>query len=107
MSLEEFAQTSASKATVPDAYGGSESLTFVDGARPRVPSRYLYEPEVRVEKAVDLKRRRAGHLGDVTTKMRRARELMEKGVKEEELSVNVSRLETAFHKFVDAHEAYL
>lgn len=53
-----------------------------------------------------MKRRRAGHLGEVRKGINRVHELMEQNAKEEGVIMSLSCYETAFHKFVNAHEAY-
>ena len=56
-----------------------------------VPSKIIDSEEFRIKRAIDLKTRTAGDLGDVKT----------------ELNISfVDDYESAFHKFVDAHETY-
>ena len=59
------------------------------------------------ERAIDLKARRAGHLGDVTKRLNSVRDLIAGGASKEEIFQSVDDYEHAFHKFVDAHEKYL
>ena len=56
-----------------------------------VPSKIIDSEEFRIERAIDLKTRTAGHLGDV----------------QKELNISfVDDYESAFHKCLDAHETY-
>ena len=57
-----------------------------------MPSKVIDSEEFRIERAIDLKTRRAGDLGDV----------------KKELNISfVDDYESAFHKCLDAHEKYL
>jgi len=65
------------------------------------------QDEVRIERAIDLKARRAGHLGDVRKRLNFVQSLLSEGASVEEVIQNVECYERAFRKFVDAHETYL
>ena len=72
-----------------------------------VPSKTIDSEEFRIERAIDLKARRAGHLGDVTNKLNLVQDLLAGGAIEEEVLRSVDDYEHASHRFVDAHEKYL
>ena len=80
---------------------------FVASKRRIVPSRIIDSEEFMTERAIDLKARRAGHLGDVTKRLNSVRDLIAGGASKEEIFQSVDDYEHAFHKFVDAHERYL
>ena len=80
---------------------------FVASKRRIVPSRIINSEEFMAERAIDLKVRRAGHLGDVTKRPNSVRDLIAGGASKEEVFQSVDHYEHAFHKFVDAHEKYL
>ena len=72
-----------------------------------VPSKTIDLEVFRIERAIDLKTRRAGHLGDATKELNLVKDLLAGGASEEEIFRSVYDYESAFHKFVDAHEKYL
>ena len=72
-----------------------------------VPSKTIDSEEFRIERAIDLKARRAGHLEDVTKKLNLVQDLLAGGAIEEEVLRSVDDYEHASHRFVDAHEKYL
>ena len=72
-----------------------------------VPSKIIDSEEFRIERAIDLKTRRAGHLGDATKELNLVKDLLAGGASEEEIFRSVYDYESAFHKFVDVHEKYL
>ena len=76
-------------------------------SRQRVPSKLMDSEEVRIERAVDLKAKRAGHLGDVRKRLKFVLGLLSEHASEQEVIEGVEDYERAFHKFVDAHETYL
>ena len=80
---------------------------FVASKRQIVPSKTIDSEEFRIERAIDLKARRAGHLGDVTKKLNLVQDLLAGGAIEEEVLRSVDDYEHASHRFVDAHEKYL
>ena len=80
---------------------------FVVSKRQIVPSKIIDSVEFRIQRAIDLKARKAGHLGDVTKKLNLVQDLLAGGASEEEILRSVDDYEHAFHKFVDAHERYL
>ena len=75
--------------------------------RQKVPSKAVDQDEVGIERAIDLNRRRAGHLGDVRKRLNFVQSLISEGGSAEEVIQNVECYERAFRKFVDAHETYL
>ena len=68
-----------------------------------VPSKIIDSEEFMSERAIDVKARRVGHLGDVTKRLNSLRDLIAGGASKEETFQSVH----AFHKFVDAHQKYL
>ena len=72
-----------------------------------MPSKLMDSEEVRIERAVDLKAKRAGHLGDVRKRLKFVPGLLSENASEQEVIEGVEDYERAFHKFVDAHETYL
>ena len=90
----------ASSANVADSL-------FVRTTRQKVPSKAVDQDEVRIERAIDMKARRAGHLGDVRKRLNFVQSLLSKGASVEEVIQNVECYERAFRKFVDAHKTYL
>ena len=72
-----------------------------------VPSKIIDSEELRIARVIDLKTRRAGHLGDATKELNLVQDLLAGGASEEEIFRSVDDYESAFHKFVDAHEKYL
>ena len=79
---------------------------FVASKRQIVPSKTIDSEEFRIERAIDLKARRAGHLGDVTKKLNLVQDLLAGGAIEEEVLRSVDDYEHTSHRFVDAHEKY-
>ena len=75
--------------------------------RQKVPSKAVDQDEVRLERAIDMKARRAGHLGDVRKRLNFVQSLLSEGAGVEEVIQSVECYERAFRKFVDAHETYL
>ena len=75
--------------------------------RQKVPSKAVDQDEVGIERAIDMKTRRAGHLGDVRKRLTFVQSLLSEGASVEEVIQNVECYERAFRKFVDAHETYL
>jgi len=63
--------------------------------------------EVRIERAIDLKAKRAGHLGYVRRRLKFVQGLLSEHASEHEVMKGVEDYERAFHKFVDSHETYL
>ena len=90
----------ASSANVADSL-------FVRTTRQKVPLKAVDQDEVRIERAIDMKARRAGHLGDVRKRLNFVQSLLSKGASVEEVIQNVECYERAFRKFVDAHKTYL
>ena len=84
----------------------TDSLCFRP-TRQKVPSKAVDQDEVRIERAIDMKARRAGHLGDVRKRLNFVQSLLSGGASVEEVIQNVECYERAFRKFVDAHETYL
>ena len=58
---------------------------FVASKRQVVPSKIIDSEEFRIERATDLKARRAGHLGDVTKKLNLVQDLLARGASEKEI----------------------
>ena len=77
--------------------------------RQRVPSKVMDSEEVRIERAIDLKAKRAGHLGYVRRRLKFVQGLLSEHASEHEVMKGVEDYEPAFHKFpqVDSHETYL
>ncbi|CAB3984662.1 Hypothetical predicted protein [Paramuricea clavata] len=67
----------------------------------------LDEQNIRRERALQLRRQRAGHLGDVRNKFSAVKELLNEDTNIEVLNREVENYERAFCKFVDIHEQYL
>jgi hypothetical protein len=67
----------------------------------------LDEQNIRRERALQLRRQRAGHLGDVRKKCSAVKELLNEDTNIEVLNREVESYERAFCKFVDIHEQYL
>ena len=67
----------------------------------------LDEQNIRRERALQLRRQRAGHLGDVRKKFSAVKELLNEDTNIEVLNREVESYERAFCKFVDIHEQYL
>ena len=84
----------------------ADSLCF-STTRQKVPSKAVDQDEVRIERAIDMKARRAGHLGEVRKRLNFVESLLSEGASVEEVIHNVECYERAFRKFVDAHETYL
>ena len=84
----------------------ADSLCFRP-TRQKVPSKAVDQDELRIERAIDMKARRAGHLGDVRKRLNFVQSLLSEGASVEEVIQNVECYERAFRKFVDAHETYL
>ena len=80
---------------------------FVASKRQIVPSKIINSEQFRIVRAIDLKAKRAGHLGDMTKKLNLFQDLLTRRASEEEILLSVDDYEHAFHKFVDAHEKYL
>ena len=72
-----------------------------------MPSKAVDQDEVRIERAIEMKARRAGHLGDVRKRLNFVQSLLSEGASVEEVIQNVECYERAFRKFADAHETYL
>ena len=66
-----------------------------------VPSKTIDSEEFRIERAIDLKARRA------EKKLNLVQDLLAGGAIEEEVLRSVDDYEHASHRFVDAHEKYL
>ena len=75
----------------------------------KFPNKVVDEAEVLVERALDLKRRRAGHLGEERKRLNRVYELVDEDANrlQDEVSTNLKDYETGFHRFVVAHKKYL
>ena len=71
-----------------------------------MPSKIIDSEEFRIERAIDLKTRTAGQLGDATKELNLVKDLLAGGASQEEI-FRAYDYESAFHKFVDAHEKYL
>ena len=54
-----------------------------------MPSKAVDQDEVRIERAIDMKARRAGHLGDVRKRLNFVQSLLSKVVSVEEVIQNV------------------
>ena len=76
-------------------------------SRQRVPSKLLDSEEVRIERAIDLKVKRAGHLGDVRKRLKFFQGLLSEHTSKQGVIQGVIDYKGAFHKFVDAHQTYL
>ena len=87
--------------------GTADSLECNITSRQRKPSKLLDSEEVRIERAIDLKAKRAGHLGDVRKRLKFFQGLLSKHTSEQGVIQGVVDYEGAFHKFVDAHKTYL
>ncbi len=75
--------------------------------RDRQSSRRIEDTDVRRERALQLRRSRAGHLGDVRKKYHVVKELLNDGANFETISRELQNYEQAFYKFVNTHEQYL
>ena len=84
----------------------ADSLCFRP-TRQKVPSKAVDQDEVRIKRAIDMKTRGAGHLGDVRKGLNFVQSLLSEGASVEEGIQSVGCYERAFRKFVDAHETYL
>lgn len=62
--------------------------------------------EVQSGRAIDLKAKRAGHLGDLRKRLKFVQRLISEHAREEVIQ-GVDDYESALHRFVDAHETYL
>ena len=87
--------------------GMADSSECDSTLRQRVPSKLQDLEEVRTERAIDLKAKRAGHLGDVRKRLKFVQGLLSEHASEQEVIQDIEDYERAFHKFVDAHETYL
>ena len=76
-------------------------------SRQRVPSKLLDSEEVRIERAIDLKVKRAGHLGDVRKRLKFFQGLLFEHMSEQGVIQVVMDYEGKIHKSVDVHETYL
>jgi hypothetical protein len=76
-------------------------------SRSRIANRTLDQDEVRSEHARDLKLRKAGYLGDVKQKTQKLEDALANETDSAIVEQAVSDYETAFKKFLDAHEKYL
>ena len=65
------------------------------------------DPGVRREKAVQLRRQRAGHLGDVKKKFQVVKQLLNDDIDLETINRELQSYERAFFEFVNIHEQYL
>ena len=66
------------------------------------------EQEVNAEKAVQAKRQRAGHIGELRKRRNQVQELLASpNVEVKEVETSVARYEEAFHNFVCSHDNYL
>ena len=61
-----------------------------------MPSKAVDQDEVRIERVIDMKVRRAGHLGDVRKRLNFVQSLLSKGVSVEEVIQNMECYERAF-----------
>ena len=75
--------------------------------RQKVPSKAVDQDEVRIERAIDMKARRVGNLGDVLKRLNFVPSLLSEGASVEEVIQNVECYERAFRKFVDAPKTCL
>ena len=91
---------------VSSAENMTDSLCF-HPTRQKVPSKAVDQDEVRIERVIDMKVRRAGHLGDVRKRLNFVQSLLSEGASVEEGIQSVGCYERAFRKFIDAHESYL
>lgn len=60
-------------------------LEFVHTTRQKVPSKFMDSEEVRSERAIDLKAKRAGHLGDLRKRLKFVQRLISENASEEEV----------------------
>ena len=72
-----------------------------------MPSKAVDQDEVRIKRAIDMKARRAGHLGDVQKRFSFVQSPLSEGASGEEVIENMECYERVFRKFVDVHETYL
>jgi len=96
-------ETTANYVPPSETAGLESNLT----SRQRVPSKVMDSEEVRIERAIDLKAKRAGHLGYVRRRLKFVQGLLSEHASEHEVMKGVEDYERAFHKFVDSHETYL
>ena len=80
---------------VSSAENMTDSLCF-HPTRQKVPSKAVDQDEVRIERVIDMKVRRAGHLGDVRKRLNFVQSLLSKGVSVEEVIQNMECYERAF-----------
>ena len=66
--------------------------------RQKVPSKAVDQDEVRIQRAIDMKARRAGHLGDVRKRLNFVQSLLSEGASVEEVIQNVECYERAFRE---------
>ena len=71
----------------------------------RVLSKLLDSEKVRIERAIDLRAKRAGHLGDERKRLKFFHGLLSEDTSEQGVIQGVVDYEGAFHKFVDAHKS--
>ena len=77
-------------------------------SRLRAPSKTVNEEDVRVEKALQAKHQRSGHLRELRKRRNCVQDLITSpSVQEAELKSALTRYEEAFHKFVSSHDNYL
>ncbi|KAK2547516.1 hypothetical protein P5673_032477 [Acropora cervicornis] len=86
------------------------SREISDTGRPirlKAPNKMVNE-EARVEKALQGKYQRSGHLGELRKRRSYVQDLIESpSTQEDELEDALARCEEAFHNFVDGHDNYL
>lgn len=82
------------------------ALEFVRTTRQKVLSKFMDSEEVQSGRAIDLKAKRAGHLGDLRKRLKFVQRLISEHASEEVIQ-GVDDYESALHRFVDAHETYL
>ena len=85
--------------------GTADSLECNITSRQRVLSKLLDSEKVRIERAIDLRVKRAGHLGDERKTLKFFQGLLSEDTSEQGVIQGVVDYEGAFHKFVDAHKS--
>ena len=103
LSEDPYVETAAHVAQSGTADSSECNIT----SRQRVPSKLLDSEEVRIERAIDLKVKRAGHFRDMRKRLKFFQGLLSEHTSEQAVIQGVIDYKGAFHKFVDAHQTYL
>ena len=103
ISLSEDPRVEITANVPPSETAGLESNIT---SRQRVPSKAMDSKEVRIERAIDLKANRAGHLGAVRRRLKFVQGLLSEHASEHKVMKGVEDFKRAFHKFVDSHETF-